>query len=111
MQHALKDIFGPMLKGEVNHHLGYESNDKGEKETTIDRTGTEKRKSKRLLAKLILPYLVIVTVHLNQSSFPSVKEMFLPSRIKLSPCMQEECPSEIFHLLSKISMVSPCLMK
>ncbi|MBM7542387.1 hypothetical protein JOE23_002656 [Amphibacillus cookii] len=35
MQHALKDIFGPMfesmLKGETNHHLGYESNDKGRK--------------------------------------------------------------------------------
>ncbi|GAB2550885.1 transposase-like protein [Gracilibacillus alcaliphilus] len=32
MQNALKDIFGPMfesmLKGEMNHHLGYESNDK-----------------------------------------------------------------------------------
>ncbi|MED4741132.1 IS256 family transposase, partial [Bacillus subtilis] len=35
MQEALKDIFGPrfesMLKGEMNHHLGYESNDKGDK--------------------------------------------------------------------------------
>ncbi|MDR1473109.1 MAG: hypothetical protein LBI41_00890, partial [Lactobacillales bacterium] len=30
MQNALKDIFGPLfeqlLKGELNHHLGYESN-------------------------------------------------------------------------------------
>ena len=30
MQEALKDIFGPMfeglLKGELDHHLGYESN-------------------------------------------------------------------------------------
>ncbi|WP_425445461.1 hypothetical protein [Virgibacillus ndiopensis] len=37
MQNALKDIFGPMfetmLKGEMNNHLGYESNDKDEKET------------------------------------------------------------------------------
>ncbi|MEC1995970.1 transposase, partial [Bacillus subtilis] len=36
MQEALKDIFGPMfesmLKGEMNKHLGYESNDTGEKE-------------------------------------------------------------------------------
>lgn len=35
MQNALKEIFGPMfesmLKGEMNHHLGYESNDKKEK--------------------------------------------------------------------------------
>lgn len=35
MNEALKDIFGPMfeamLQGELNHHLGYESNDKGVK--------------------------------------------------------------------------------
>ena len=40
MQEALKDIFGPMfesmLKGEMNHHLGYESNDKGEKKQEIE---------------------------------------------------------------------------
>ena len=38
MQEALKDIFGfmfkSMLKGEMNHHLGYESNDKGKKESS-----------------------------------------------------------------------------
>src|SRR5699024_9511753 len=43
MQNALKDIFGPMfesmLKGEMNHHLGYESNDKTEKETENRRNG------------------------------------------------------------------------
>ena len=35
MNDALKDLFGPMfeamLKGELNHHLGYESNDKSQK--------------------------------------------------------------------------------
>ncbi|SFB15591.1 Transposase, Mutator family [Lentibacillus halodurans] len=43
MQNALKDIFGPMfesmLKGEMNHHLGYESNDKAEKEIENRRNG------------------------------------------------------------------------
>lgn len=47
MQNALKDIFGPMfeamLKGEMNHHLGYESNDKGEKETVNRRNGYGKK--------------------------------------------------------------------
>ena len=37
MNAALKDIFGPMfeamLQGEMNHHLGYENNDKGPKQT------------------------------------------------------------------------------
>nr|WP_204758492.1 IS256 family transposase [Lentibacillus sediminis] len=43
MQNALRDIFGPMfetmLKGEMNHHLGYESNDKNEKDTKNRRNG------------------------------------------------------------------------
>lgn len=43
MQDALKDIFGPMfesmLKGEMNHHLGYESNNKQAKDTENRRNG------------------------------------------------------------------------
>lgn len=48
MQSALKDIFGPMfenmLKGEMNHHLGYESNSKEVKETSNRRNGYGKKK-------------------------------------------------------------------
>lgn len=47
MQNALKDIFGPMfesmLKGEMNHHLGYESNNKETKNTTNRRNGYGKK--------------------------------------------------------------------
>ena len=43
VQDALKDIFGPMfeamLQGEMNDHLGYENNDKGEKQTPNRRNG------------------------------------------------------------------------
>ena len=43
MQDALKDIFGPMfesmLQGEMDAHLGYESNDHGYKETSNRRNG------------------------------------------------------------------------
>ena len=43
MQEALKDIFGPMfeaiLQGEMENHLGYESNDHGYKETSNRRNG------------------------------------------------------------------------
>ena len=47
MQDALRDIFGPMfeamLQGEMDSHLGYESNDRGSKSTTNRRNGyTEK---------------------------------------------------------------------
>ncbi|GIN90777.1 IS256 family transposase [Siminovitchia terrae] len=47
MQNALKDIFGPMfeamLKGEMDNHLGYESNDKNEKDTDNRRNGYGKK--------------------------------------------------------------------
>jgi len=47
MQEALKDIFGPMfesmLKGEMNHHLGYQSNSKEEKESLNRRNGYGKK--------------------------------------------------------------------
>lgn len=43
MQDALKDIFGPMfeamLQGEMNSHLGYSNNERGEKKTTNRRNG------------------------------------------------------------------------
>jgi len=48
MQNALKDIFGPMfetmLKGEMNRHLGYESNSKETKNTANRRNGYGKKK-------------------------------------------------------------------
>lgn len=44
MQEALKDIFGPMfeglLRGGLNHHLGYESNSKEDKSTSNRRNGS-----------------------------------------------------------------------
>ena len=44
MQEALRDIFGPMfeglLKGELNHHLGYEPNSKEPKDTDNRRNGS-----------------------------------------------------------------------
>ena len=47
MNDALKDIFGPlfesMLQGEMNHHLGYESNDKGPKQNDNRRNGYGKK--------------------------------------------------------------------
>lgn len=43
MQDALRDIFGPMfeamLQGEMDSHLGYESNDRGAKSTSNRRNG------------------------------------------------------------------------
>ena len=50
MEAALKDVFGPMfeamLQGEMKAHLGYESNDRGVKETTNRRNGYSHKKVK-----------------------------------------------------------------
>lgn len=47
MQNALKDIFGPMfeamLQGEMNSHLGYSNNERGDKETSNRRNGYTKK--------------------------------------------------------------------
>lgn len=47
MNNALKDLFGPMfeamLQGEMNHHLGYGSNDKGPKKDDNRRNGYGKK--------------------------------------------------------------------
>ena len=47
MNEALKDLFGPlfesMLQGEMNNHLGYDSNDQGPKNTTNRRNGYTKK--------------------------------------------------------------------
>ena len=47
MNDALKDLFGPlfesMLQGEMDHHLGYEANDKGPKSTSNRRNGYTKK--------------------------------------------------------------------
>ena len=43
MQNALKDVFGPMfeamLNGEMENHLGYDNNERGEKATDNRRNG------------------------------------------------------------------------
>lgn len=48
MQDALKDIFGPMsgamLQGEMNSHLGYENNTRGEKGSPNRRNGYSRKK-------------------------------------------------------------------
>lgn len=48
MQNALKDIFGPMfeamLQGEMNSHLGYENNTRGDKSTLNRRNGYSRKK-------------------------------------------------------------------
>lgn len=69
MQNALKDIFGPMfeamLQGEMNQHLGYENNERSEKETSNRRNGYTKKHVKHLPEKLKSRFQEIVKHLLN----------------------------------------------
>lgn len=86
MQNAFKDIFGPMLeamlKGELNHHLGYESNDKSEKDITNRRNGMARKHYVRVLEKWKLLLHVTVMDHLSRNLFPSAKGTFQLLRTK-----------------------------
>ena len=56
MQDALRDIFGPMfeamLQGEMNSHLGYNTNDHGYKETSNRRNGYTHKKLKTSMGEV-----------------------------------------------------------
>ena len=104
MNDALKDLFGPMfeamLKGELNHHLGYESNDKSQKKDDNRRNGYGKKLS---------PETVMVLLNLNL--FQNEKKMFLQSKIRFWLCMRAACRKEISPRRSRISMASACHMR
>ena len=81
MQDALKDIFGPMfeamLQGEMNSHLGYESNDHGAKATDNRCNGYTNKKSKRAPLRLKSKCLVTELQALNRNLYQSIKRMYL----------------------------------
>lgn len=56
MNDALKDLFGPllesMLQGEMNNHLGYESNDKGTKKQKTEEMVIQRKRLKHHKVKL-----------------------------------------------------------
>ena len=114
MNDALKDLFGPMfeamLKGELNHHLGYESNDKSQK-MIIDVTVMVRSRSRRLRAISRSMSPETVTVLLNLNSFQNEKKMFLQSKIRFWLCMRAACRKEISPRRSRISMASACHMR
>lgn len=94
MQNALKDIFGPMfeamLQGEMNSHLGYESNDHGAKSTDNRRNGYTNKKIKTSSGEVDIKVLVTEIQALNLSLYQSVKKMYLKLKKRCLLCMQEE---------------------
>ena len=78
MQEALKDIFGPMfeglLKGELNHHLGYESNSKEAKSTSNRRNGSTPKTLKTSMGE--------VSINSPRDRDSSFKPQIIPKRSK-----------------------------
>ena len=108
MNDALKDLFGPlfesMLQGEMNNHLGYESNDKGIKQTENRRNGYTKKTLKTSHGEVEIES-PRDRDGLNQYWYLNVKKMFLQLKKRCSQCMPEECRKEIFLKLLKTFMV------
>ena len=78
MQEALKDIFGPMfeglLKGELNHHLGYESNSKEAKSTSNRRNGSTPKTLKTSMGE--------VSINSPRDRDASFEPQIIPKRSK-----------------------------
>ncbi len=78
VQDALKDVFGPMfeamLQGEMNSHLGYENNEKGEKQTENRRNG--------YIAKNVETSMDEMTVDVPRDRDGSFEPHIIPKRTK-----------------------------
>ena len=78
VQDALKDVFSPifeaMLQGEMNNHLGYESNDKNEK-------GTQNRRN-RYITKNVKTSMGEITVDVPRDHDGSFEPQVIPKRTK-----------------------------
>lgn len=78
VQDALKDVFSPMfeamLQGEMNNHLGYESNDKNEKETQNRRNG--------YITKNVKTSMGEITVDVPRDRDGSFEPQIIPKRTK-----------------------------
>ena len=78
VQDALKDIFGPMfeamLQGEMSDHLGYESNDKGEKQTQNRRNGYISKNVKTSMGEM--------TIYVPRDRDGSFEPQIVPKRTK-----------------------------
>ena len=78
VQDALKDIFGPMfeamLQGEMNSHLGYKNNNKGEKQTQNRRNGYISKNVKTSMGEM--------TIDVPRDRDGSFEPQIVPKRTK-----------------------------
>ena len=104
VNNALKDIFGPMfeamLQGEMNHHLGYENNDKSSKKTDNRRNGYGTKKD--LNAALCYYYDYICISGCTEKINKEIEEIYT-ELVKQNP---ETAENEYTEFLSNWVLVS-----
>lgn len=94
MQDALKDIFGPMfeaiLQGEMDSHLGYESNDHGPKSTNNRRNGYINKTVKSTYGDIPVEVPRDRDASLSHRQYLNTPEMSVVLKTKSCPCMPRE---------------------
>ena len=93
MQNALKDIFGPMfetmLQGEMSQHLGYENNERREKETTNRRNGYTKKNVKTSAGEVEIQVPRDREASFEPKLIPKRHVMYQLLKIKCYQCMRK----------------------
>lgn len=88
MRNALRDVLEPifeaMLNGKIENHLGYEANERSEKETTNHRNDYTTRHQQE---KFLLMFRVIGVAPFSLRLYKSVRRKSLLLRAKYLPCM------------------------
>ena len=92
MQDAIKDIFGPMfeamLQGEMDSHLGYGNNERGEKNTTNRRNGYSHKSVNTAYGKMDVSVPRDREASFEPKAIPNVLKMSAGSRTRYCPCMR-----------------------
>lgn len=103
MQDALRDIFGPMfeamLQGEMNSHLGYETNDHGYKETSNRRNGYTHKSLKTTMGE--------VEIDTPCDRDGSFAPQLIPKRSKDVSGIEDKVLSMYARGMSQIQLVHP----
>lgn len=96
MQDALKDIFGPMfeamLQGEMDSHLGYQNNERGEKQSANRRNGYTSKTLKTTAGDVPIQVPRDRNGSFEPVVVPKRNGMYLRSRTKCWLCMQRDEP-------------------
>ena len=87
MQDAIKDM--AMLQGKMDSHLGYSSNERGEKDTADRRNGYSHKSVNTAYGKLDVPVPKDRDGSFTPKAIPNAQKTSAGSKTKYYPCMRE----------------------